>query len=167
MDENNNGVNYGADTPNDGVNYGPDPVNPGNTTQDNTTSTSYGSTGASYGSTGENYQNPNQGAPEYQNVNANPNYATEANDPINIAALVCGIVSIVGLCLSFVPFWASLGCGIAGIILGVKGKLRAGAKLGKAGLICGIVGIVLHVLALLLLLIFGIAAIGLSSGMAG
>ena len=56
-----------------------------------------------------------------------------------VASLVLGIVSIV-----FAIFWyISLPCGILAIIFGKKGINKVGSKLGKAGLILGIIGLVL------------------------
>lgn len=57
--------------------------------------------------------------------------------PMGVAALVLGILSIV-----FQLFWyLSLPTGILGIIFGVKSARKVGSKLGKAGMITGIVGV--------------------------
>ena len=56
---------------------------------------------------------------------------------MSVASLVLGIISIV-LCF----FWyISIPAGILAIIFGVKTTRKLGSKLGKAGLITGIVGI--------------------------
>lgn len=56
---------------------------------------------------------------------------------MHIAALVLGIISIV-TCW----FWyISLPAGILAIIFGVKSAKRTGSKMGKAGMITGIVGL--------------------------
>ena len=72
---------------------------------------------------------------------------------MRISALVLGIISIVA---NF--FWyIALPTGILSIIFGVKSIKKTGSKMGKAGLITGIIGIALCVftyisLALLLIL---------------
>lgn len=56
---------------------------------------------------------------------------------MNIASLVLGIISIVTA-----AFWyITLPTGILAIIFGVKTARKTGSKLGKAGLITGIVGL--------------------------
>ena len=56
-----------------------------------------------------------------------------------VAALVLGILSIV-----FALFWyISLPCGILAIILGSIASKKTGSKLGKSGLILGIIGLAL------------------------
>lgn len=72
---------------------------------------------------------------------------------MNVASLVLGIISIV-LCF----FWyMTIPAGILAIIFGVKTTRKLGSKLGKAGLITGIVGISLftfiYVSLLLILLV--------------
>ena len=58
---------------------------------------------------------------------------------LGVASLVLGIVSIV-----FAIFWyITLPCGILAIIFGKKAINRVGSKLGKAGLILGIIGLVI------------------------
>ena len=60
---------------------------------------------------------------------------------MNIASLVLGIISIVTA-----AFWyITLPTGILAIIFGVKTARKTGSKLGKAGLITGIVGFSLFV----------------------
>ena len=68
----------------------------------------------------------------------------------HIAALTLGIISIISA-----GFWyISIITGILAIIFGVKSARRLGSKLGKAGMITGIVGISLTVLMYVLMLIF-------------
>jgi len=56
---------------------------------------------------------------------------------IHIVSLVLGIISIVTAL-----FWyISLPTGITAIVLGVKSSRRTGSKMGKAGMITGIVGL--------------------------
>ena len=58
------------------------------------------------------------------------------------ASLVLGILSIV-----FVLFWyITLPCGILAVIFGSKASRKLGNKLGKAGLILGIIGLSLFTL---------------------
>ena len=61
---------------------------------------------------------------------------------INAAALTLGIVSIVTAL-----FWyVALPTGILAIIFGAKSAKRTGSKVGKAGLITGIIGLSLFIL---------------------
>ena len=56
---------------------------------------------------------------------------------MNVAALVLGIISIV-----FTLFWyMSIPTGILAIIFGAVSAKKIGSKLGKAGLVTGIVGL--------------------------
>lgn len=56
-----------------------------------------------------------------------------------VGALVLGILSVL-----FTLFWyISLPCGILSIIFGSKASRKLGSKLGKAGLILGIIGLAL------------------------
>ena len=58
-----------------------------------------------------------------------------------VAAMVLGIISIV-----FDLFWyISLPCGILGIVFGAKSAKRLGSKMGKTGVITGIIGLSLCV----------------------
>jgi len=58
---------------------------------------------------------------------------------LGIASLVLGIISIVTAL-----FWyITIPTGILAIVFGVKSKRRVGSKLGKAGLVTGIVGLAL------------------------
>lgn len=59
------------------------------------------------------------------------------NSPMPVASLTLGIISIV-----FAFFWyISLPCGIIAIVFGTKSIRRYASKLGKAGLITGIIGL--------------------------
>lgn len=59
------------------------------------------------------------------------------NSAMPTASLILGIISII-----FVLFWyITLPAGILSIIFGKKSINRLGSKLGKAGLITGIVGL--------------------------
>lgn len=67
----------------------------------------------------------------------------EENDinksPMRVASLVLGIISIVSA-----MFWyITLPCGVLAVVFGVKTIKRFGSKLGKAGMITGIVGLAL------------------------
>lgn len=56
---------------------------------------------------------------------------------MNVASLVLGIISIVTAL-----FWyITVPTGILGIVFGVKSARRTGSKLGKAGMITGIIGL--------------------------
>ena len=61
----------------------------------------------------------------------------ENKSVMHIASLVLGIISIVASL-----FWyITLPTGILAIIFGVKSARRTGSKIGKAGMITGIVGL--------------------------
>lgn len=63
----------------------------------------------------------------------------ENKSVMHIASLVLGIISIVTAL-----FWyITLPTGIIAIVLGVKSSKRTGSKIGKAGMITGIVGLAL------------------------
>ena len=65
----------------------------------------------------------------------------ENKNVMHICSLVLGIISIV-----FAPFWyIALPTGILSIIFGVKSARRTGSKIGKAGMITGIIGLSLSV----------------------
>ena len=59
------------------------------------------------------------------------------NSVMHVASLALGIVSIVAC--SF--WWLALPTGILAIIFGVKSAKRTGSRIGKAGMITGIVGL--------------------------
>ena len=66
-----------------------------------------------------------------------------------VAALVLGIISI-----ALHWFWyITLPTGIIAIVLGAKSAKKLGSKLGKAGLITGIIGLALFVLVYVSLII--------------
>ena len=73
---------------------------------------------------------------------------------MGVAALVLGIISIVTAL-----FWyITLPTGILGIVFGAKSAKRTGSKLGKAGLITGIVGLCLFAfdyISMILILVLG------------
>lgn len=76
------------------------------------------------------------------------------NSGLHIASLVLGIISIIT-----VAFWyITLPAGILAIIFGVKAIKRTDSKIGKAGLITGIIGLSLFAfiyISLTLVLILG------------
>ena len=66
----------------------------------------------------------------------------ENKNVMHVASLCLGIISI---CMSL--FWyVSLPTGVLAIVFGVKSARRTGSKMGKAGMITGIVGLSLFVL---------------------
>ena len=100
------------------------------------------------------------------NGNQTSNTEDGTNHPMNIAALVCGILGIAGNCIPYVSSVAWL-LAILGIVFGVIGKKYPGAKLGKAGMICGIVGLGLLLLLILLGLILGAAVLSVAGQTVG
>ena len=80
-----------------------------------------------------------------------------------VAGLVLGIVCLVLLFVSFIPFSGllSLGCGIVGLILSVKGrKIEYKKGMATAGMVLSIIGLSIFALAFLCLLCVGTAALG-------
>ena len=60
---------------------------------------------------------------------------------MHICSLVLGIISII-----FALFWyIALPAGILSIVFGVKSAKKTGSKIGKAGMITGIIGLSLSV----------------------
>ena len=122
-----------------------------------------------YGYEGEANTNPNPVADEATNNveytavpnNEQSNVEDGTKHPFNIAALVCGILGIVGICIPYVSNFAWL-LAILGIVFGIIGKKYPGAKLGKAGMICGIVGISLLVLLVIATVLLGAAVLGIA-----
>ncbi len=88
---------------------------------------------ATYTVSSESNDTASQG--EYQNTTAK-----ESSDPFNVASLVCGILGLLGSCIIGIRFIALI-LDILAIVFGVKAENKPGAKLGKAGKICGIIGI--------------------------
>lgn len=67
---------------------------------------------------------------------------------IHIISLVLGIISIV----TSLFWYITIPTGVIAIVLGVKSAKRFGSKLGKAGMITGIVGLSLFVFIYLLII---------------
>lgn len=87
---------------------------------------------------------------------------------LSIAALVLGILGIVGVFIPVVCYFTTI-CAILGIILGVKGRQMSVAATGSAsglataGLVLGIVGTAFAVLGL----IFTVCSLAVLGAMAG
>lgn len=99
----------------------------------------------------------------YQNTPQQP----KQTNGMAIAALVCGIVGVVGCFLGYFAF-VSLALSIVGIILGVKGMNVAkttgkGHGLAVAGLVCGIVGAAFSLVGAICTICVCIGVGGLSS----
>lgn len=70
---------------------------------------------------------------------------------ISVAALVCGILSIIGGFIPVVSYFTLI-LGILGIVFGVKGRKTSPAGqtgMATAGFVCGIIGTVLNVAGVL------------------
>ena len=67
---------------------------------------------------------------------------------IHIISLVLGIISIV----TSLFWYMTIPTGVIAIVLGVKSAKKFGSKLGKAGMITGIVGLSLFVFIYLLII---------------
>ena len=61
--------------------------------------------------------------------------------PASVSSLVLGIISIITAFF----YYISLPTGILAIVFGAKGVKKVGSKLGKAGLVTGIIGVSLCV----------------------
>lgn len=95
----------------------------------------------------QNYNNSTYGNQPYQSEsyynyqpNVQPPVVENGSKALAIISLVCGIISIVMMCCSFL----SLICGIVAIVLAVVYKSKTVYKkfdgMSLAGLICGIIG---------------------------
>lgn len=83
-----------------------------------------------------------QQGPQRGPVQAPPAPAPQGrHNPLAIAALICGVVAVVGSITSILGVFA----GVAAIVLAIIAMRRARNGMTLAGLICGIVGIVLSV----------------------
>jgi hypothetical protein len=100
---------------------------------------------------------PPGGAPPMGYASPGP----QQSQGLAIGALVCGIISILSVCVWFL----SIPLGIVAVILGIIGKGKAqrgeagGQGLAKAGLILGAIGVVLS-LILNIALIAGVSFLG-------
>lgn len=78
--------------------------------------------------------------------------APQGNDglAIKIVSLVLGVASISSIGWGLGAF-VGLGCAIAALILGIKGRKQGGklVPMATAGMICGIVGIVFSVIGII------------------
>ena len=88
--------------------------------------------------------------PQTENVTTENN--KNDSKALSIAALVLGIVSLVGGKLGIL----ALACGILAIIFGVKGQQRDGKKMAKAGMILGIISVSLYAVIFLFVTILGV-----------
>ena len=103
-----------------------------------------------------NYQNQNQYdqgtqtsqySSNYQDNTANipyqpsaPDRGAEGTNGLQIAGLVCGILSICACCCYGIP---SIILGVAGLICSIIGNNQSKSGVGVAGLVCSIVGMIL------------------------
>jgi len=101
-------------------------------------------------STPFNDQPSNMYGGQSQYVQYNPNMSQpQESKGLSIAAMVCGILSIIAC-------WAGIWCwilGLAGIIMGAIGRKKGGKGMGTAGIVCGSVGIILGILLYTLILV--------------
>lgn len=79
---------------------------------------------------------------------------------LSIAALVCGIVGIVGMFISVIaPFTLILS--ILGVVFGVLGRKKCASKgMGTAGLVLGIIGLAFSLIGVLCFACICLAATG-------
>ena len=100
----------------------------------------------------QNNNQSNKQLPVTEENTVNNNNTAQADTEqkgFSITALVCGILSI--CCLNI---YVSIVLSILGIVFGVIGKKKGAAKLGQAGMVCGIVGlsfiVIFYIIAFLL-----------------
>lgn len=111
------------------------------------------------GYSGEN-QPPYGQPPYYQNQNYAP-YPPRQQQPgrgLGIAAMICGICSIL---LIAANIFIAIGCGIAGLVMGIVGRKKNGKDgMALSGIITSSIGIGLCVLLFILAIILVGAAFG-------
>ena len=120
-----------------------------------------GQAGAPYGGQppfGQGYHGANQppyGQPPYGQGGYAPYPPKQPGKGLGIAAMVCGILSIVFI---FFSLLLAIGCGIAGLVMGIVGRKRNRKDgMALAGIITSSIGIGLCVL----LFILAIALVGI------
>ena len=88
--------------------------------------------------------------PDYQSAYAGNPYAqtepAQGGKGLSIAAMICGILSIVCCCVGWLSIILAIVAVVLGIIAMVKGA--SGKALALTGLICGGVGLILAIIAL-------------------
>jgi hypothetical protein len=103
------------------------------------------------------YQQPQYQQPQYQQPQYQQPYNNQApqsnNNGLSVAALICGIVGLVGGWIPVVRYF-TLVSAIVAIILGVMGRKKAAqlgqsTKLATAGMVLGIISVGITVLAII------------------
>lgn len=110
----------------------------------------------------QNYQQPQQNyqQPYQQNYGQQNFQAPQESKVLPIVSLVCGILSILLVCVVTADWstWLGLACAVAAIVTGAISKKKFGKNaMATAGLVCGIVAIALWILAIILVLVLGAA----------
>jgi hypothetical protein len=75
-------------------------------------------------------------------------------DGLAIASLICGILGLVGIC----GYGVGVLPAIAGLICGLMSKTKGGIR--TAGIVCSAIAIGLCLLAIVLILVMGVAILG-------
>ncbi|MDD2362084.1 MAG: DUF4190 domain-containing protein [Oscillospiraceae bacterium] len=105
----------------------------------------------------QSYEQPQQPQqpyqPPYQQQPYQPQPIQSTSNGMSVAALVCGILGIIGGFIPVVQYF-TLVLAIIGIVFGVQGKKKAaltgtGSGLATAGLVLGIIGASLNALGIL------------------
>jgi len=81
---------------------------------------------------------------------------------ISIAALICGILGIIGGSFPVVQYFTFV-LAIVGTVLGVKGRKMGGGGMATAGMVLGIIGIVWSVVGIVCVVCLG--AVGFAAGL--
>lgn len=81
---------------------------------------------------------------------------------ISIAALVCGLLGILGGYIPVVQYFTFV-LAIVGTVLGVKGRRMGGGGMATAGMVLGIIGIVLSIIGIVCIVCLG--AVGFAAAL--
>lgn len=99
-----------------------------------------------------NYDNNNYNNNSYYNGEA-PDYSSGKGQGhgFGIAAMICGIISLIGCCIWFVSIPAAIAAIILGIVQIVKNQPKG---MAIAGIVCGVFGLLLTIITVVASLLF-------------
>ena len=103
-------------------------------------------------------QQPYGQPPYYQNPNDRPYPPQQPGKGLGIAAMICGICSILFIAANM---FIAIGCGIAGLVMGIVGRKRNRKdRMALSGIITSSIGIGICVLLFILAIVLVGAAFG-------
>ncbi len=106
----------------------------------------------------QGYQNQPYGQQPYYQGGYGPNQPEQPGKGLGIAAMVCGILSLL-LIFVFMPL--GIGCGIAGLVMGIIGRKKNKKDgMALAGIITSSIGLGLSFLLIILVVVLVGAAFG-------